>query len=141
LHANATAAGHNTLFNEVPGVGHTMDFPTFIEEMMECFDFIEAQYTRALKEEQAFEFEIVPNPSSDYIRINTPVSISTHYIISDVRGVELKAIYGMPSVSQRTIDVSDLPAGQYLITIVIDEFRSSQGITQGSRASQWFIKE
>lgn len=141
LHTSATAAGHNTLFNEVPGVGHTMDFPTFIEEMMECFEFIEAQYTTALIEEQAFEFEILPNPSSDYIRVNAPVSISTRYILSDVRGVELKVINGMPSVSQRTIDVSDLPAGQYLITVVIDEIRSSQGIIQGSRVSQWFIKE
>lgn len=143
LHQNATAAGHSTLFNEIPGVGHTMAFPTFIDEMMECFDFIEAQYATGLTEYNAFDFEVFPNPIGDLLQIKLMVETYPRVELYDAQGRRVRSCALMPSGFGGTLEVSDLPAGPYLVTVIINEPMTSNGNTRGKgdRSSQWIIKE
>jgi hypothetical protein len=50
------------LYNVIPGVDHTMEYPTFTEEMMECIAFIDAQYNLGLNEMNTQFIRISPNP-------------------------------------------------------------------------------
>ncbi|PCH98354.1 MAG: hypothetical protein COB85_01615 [Bacteroidetes bacterium] len=45
LHNDIASNGGTSFINEIAGVGHTVDFPSYPDEMMECFNFIESQYS------------------------------------------------------------------------------------------------
>ncbi len=143
LNQNATAAGHSTLFNEIPGVGHTMAFPTFIDEMMECFDFIEAQYTTNLTEFNAFDFKLYPNPASDAVQIEFLAGIAPRVEVFDSQGRLVLSRMYMTSGFGGGLDVSGLASGSYLVTVVMNEDISSNGVILGAgdRSSRWLIKE
>ena len=42
LNGNMSNAGFPYLYNQIPGVDHTMEYPAFTQEMMECINFIDA---------------------------------------------------------------------------------------------------
>lgn len=143
FHLNATAAGGTTLFNEIPGVGHTMDFPTFIEEMMECYDFIEAQYPVSIDEYSDFEFELYPNPVSDMLQVTLAPGYSYRAEIRDTQGRLIKSMFLGITDSMGSLEVSDLARSSYLLTLIK---QSSGGVSavqeaQGERSSQWFTKD
>jgi hypothetical protein len=118
LHFNATGNGWTTFFNNIPGVGHTMAFPTFIEEMMECIDFIEAQYVTGLTEENDFEFTLSPNPAHDLVRISGfPNSAPLEIEIRDLRGRTLYTKTFEGHESEISIDVNSLRKGHYVLSI------------------------
>lgn len=121
LHNDIQEAGGASILNEIPGVGHTVVFDTFPEEMMECFDFIEAQYdVTAVNEVSKDETNIAifPNPAEDFIEVKIIGSFNpTTAYITDAAGKIIRAL----QLENRRIDVSDLPNGIYTIVWTGDE--------------------
>ncbi|MDB4655229.1 T9SS type A sorting domain-containing protein [Flavobacteriales bacterium] len=65
LNNSLNGAGFPYLYNEIPGVGHTMEYPTFTEEMLECINFIDANTSNVGVEEwSGNKVSIYPNPLS-----------------------------------------------------------------------------
>lgn len=63
--------------------------------------------------------QIAPNPASDYIEIHSPEKVRS-IAISDVNGKVLISKKYAGDVKNARIDVSDLPAGLYLVTTKTD---------------------
>ena len=143
LNQNATAAGHSTLFNEIPGVGHTMAFPTFIDEMMECFDFIEAQYTTGLTEYDAFDLDVYPNPVEHDLQLMFMIGSGARVDIFNTMGQLVQSTELTPFNATGHLDVSGLSKGSYLITVVNENESYSNGTTNivRERSSRWIVKE
>lgn len=67
LNNSLDGSGFPYLYNEIPGVGHTMEYPTFTEEMLECINFIDANSTSnvGIEEWTGSPVSIYPNPLTD----------------------------------------------------------------------------
>jgi hypothetical protein len=66
LNNNLDGAGFPYLYNEIPGVDHTMEYPTFTEEMMECIDFIDANTANVgVQEWTGTSVSMYPNPLTE----------------------------------------------------------------------------
>jgi hypothetical protein len=66
LNGNLDGAGFPYLYNEIPGVDHTMEYPTFTEEMLECINFIDANTSGlGVPEWTGNKISIYPNPISE----------------------------------------------------------------------------
>ena len=52
------------LYNQVPGVGHTMNYPTVTAEVLECINFIDANSTSGVNENAFKSLSVFPNPVS-----------------------------------------------------------------------------
>jgi len=120
LHQNATAAGWTTLFNEIPGVGHTMAFATFIEEMMECIDFIEAQYiVDGISENGRAEVSIYPNPAADILNIEVgQMQGAWKARLLDEKGSVASETGGGPYMNKVSMDVRELSPGIYTLEVM-----------------------
>lgn len=59
-----TFSGSNVPYHHITmsGVGHTMDYPEFPAVMLECIDFIDANSSTGITENQLQGIEIYPNP-------------------------------------------------------------------------------
>ncbi len=105
-----------SLLNEIPGVGHTVAFASYPEEMMECIQFIENQYSAIYdtRIEELNQVIIHPNPVSDYLEITYPENrvISDMYIATSSG----KLIRALNNESTR-IDISYLENGVYLLMV------------------------
>ncbi len=118
IHADIQANGGTSLLNEIPGVGHTVAFPTYPQEMMKCLNFIEDHHqSTAIKNHSGdiVPLSIVPNPATDLIALFGPdpgtvlqVDILTH------SGVIVKSITGYPAV----ISVAPFPPGMYWVSLI-----------------------
>jgi len=66
LHNDIQSAGGSSMLNEISGVGHTVAFPTYPEEMMECINFIESNYSAASLTLLGgkITLSVYPNPSA-----------------------------------------------------------------------------
>lgn len=65
LNNSLNGAGFPYLYNEIPGVDHTMEYPTFTQEMMECIDFIDANTSGlGVSEWGRKSVSMYPNPLS-----------------------------------------------------------------------------
>jgi hypothetical protein len=78
-------------------------------------------------EEEKLTFEIWPNPTDQFLHLNTNIEFSSIFI-SDLLGRKVKEIQ---EVGQGQIDVSDLPSGTYSLSIT----------TEGAQSSKCFIKK
>ena len=66
LNNSLNGAGFPYLYNQIPGVGHTMEYPTFTEEMLECINFIDANSSNVGVEEWSGNtVSIYPNPLTE----------------------------------------------------------------------------
>lgn len=66
LNGNMSNAGFPYLYNQIPGVDHTMEYSTFTEEMMECIDFIDANSSNVgIEEWIGNTVSMYPNPLND----------------------------------------------------------------------------
>lgn len=102
--------------NEIPGVGHTTAFPTFIDEMAECFDYIESFYSGIGINEVSLERSqslMYPNPSHESFQIALEdVSVK----IVDLIGKEL---WRAVNYQANTQIVHGLKPGSYLVQITL----------------------
>lgn len=66
LNGDLDGAGFPYLYNEIPGVDHTMEYPTFTEEMLECIDFIDANTSNVgISEWTGSTVSMYPNPIAE----------------------------------------------------------------------------
>ncbi|MEO1257314.1 MAG: T9SS type A sorting domain-containing protein [Bacteroidota bacterium] len=122
LHNDLQSNGGASFLNEIPGVGHTVAFPSFPAEMMECLEFIEAQYE--VNNVNNFpeinnEILVYPNPSNGTIYF----SILNHS--GKIKEIKLfnylgQFIKNLP-VEKREINQEDLPEGGVLYLSVLTE--------------------
>jgi len=76
LNNNLSSSGIAYQYIAMPGVGHTMDYPAFVQTMRQCIDFIDAQYSTNVDivvVEQSMR--VVPN----LIRAGEPISLQGNY--------------------------------------------------------------
>lgn len=66
LNNSLDGAGFPYMYNEIPGIGHTMDYPTLTEEMLECVSFIDANTSGlSVSEWTGNTVSLYPNPISE----------------------------------------------------------------------------
>lgn len=77
-------------------------------------DDVNVSYLSATKETtESNVIKIIPNPASDYIRMDMTVSESVLYEIYDIQGARWKAGY----YNNEDIDISDLAVGVYFLKL------------------------
>lgn len=107
--------GGDVFLNEIPNVGHTVVFASYKDEMMECIDYIEAQYAvSSTSEIQSNQSTVIyPNPTRQTLTLDvgqiTPLSI----YLTDMDG---RVVSHYPT-DTRSISVSNMPKGIYVLTI------------------------
>ena len=120
LRDDIVSAGGYALLNEIPGVGHTVAFPTFPSEMMECFNYIESNYevvstTKEAAEEDDNGISVFPNPASDTVELLIAEELlPTKIIIVDMSSTVVKEV----SLGDMILDLSDLVSGEYTLIVV-----------------------
>lgn len=107
--------GGDVLLNEISGVGHTVAFPEYPDEMIECINFIEGINTNVSIVELANEQLIIyPNPAKEMLSFNVSGLLAIEKIIwRDLKGSLIKTTYG----DTKNIDVSELAEGLLMLEI------------------------
>ena len=79
--------------------------------------------TLSIEETELIELSLYPNPASDIVQIKTPVGITDIKIeIYDTLGKQI-----LLNLSEtNTFDVSNLPPGMYLVSIITDEIKTTK---------------
>lgn len=120
-------AGFPYLYNQIPGVAHTMEYPTFTEEMLECIDFIDSNTSGlGVSEWAGKSVSVFPNPISEnqelvLVGLEGDVNIS----VFDASG---KMIWNEQLINtSNRVTISDfrsgLSAGLYSVLIQSEEGR------------------
>ena len=66
LNGSMSNAGFPYLYNQIPGVAHTMEYPTFTQEMLECINFIDANSPNVgISEWSGNSVSMYPNPLNE----------------------------------------------------------------------------
>lgn len=121
LHQNIVSNGGESILNEIPGVGHTVVFPTYPDEMMECFNFIESTYestaTHDLISGEKVELNIFPNPATDDIQI----ALSNTNSVLEMYLIDASGKIVMPlNAKKQNYNVSKLSSGIYSVVVVFE---------------------
>ena len=121
LNNSLNGASFPYLYNQILGVGHTMEYPTFTEEMLECINFIDANTSNVGVEEwSGNKVSIYPNPlSSNQELMLSGLDGNVTISVLDISG---KAVFSkqFKNVSKRTSIANfrnGLSAGIYTIQI------------------------
>ncbi len=125
LHGDIQASGGSSFLNEIPNVGHTVEFATYPKEMMECITFIENEHaTSSTPTQQKRSIKIYPNPSNQKIEISLPESTNPiEAYLLDLSGKRELNI----AVVGSEIDVSHIKSGlKTLVLITRDEVITKQ---------------
>jgi hypothetical protein len=124
LNNSLDGAGFPYLYNQIPGVDHTMEYPTFTEEMMECINFIDANTSGlGVAEWNGNTVSMYPNPLSEGQElILTGLDGEVTVSVFDASG---KMVWSkLLNASNRTT-VSDfrngLSAGLYTVSILSEQ--------------------
>jgi len=128
LNATLSSGLLDYYYNEIPGVGHTMNYPTFTEVMLNCVGFIEAAYLN-INETSSLPMQISPNPikSGDFLQIQ--MANGTYDVaIVDVLGKQHYAKTHLVSDGKTTIHglQSELQIGVYVIKIANEKGTATQ---------------
>lgn len=124
LNNSLNGAGFPYLYNEIPGVAHTMEYPTFTEEMLECVNFIDANTSDVgIDEWRGKEVSIYPNPlATNQDLIIEGLSGDAQLLLFDATG-KLAWNQELKNVSQR-VSISgfskDLTSGIYSLSVLSD---------------------
>lgn len=115
-------------YNEIPGVGHTTFFPTFKEEIMECFDYFNSLML-SIKGQSKSDYSVVhvyPNPPLDRIlNVELFTDGSKNFFLYDLNG---KIV--MQSVLRKkvnNVNLEELKEGIYFWVIRDNSRRLSSG--------------
>lgn len=108
LYNQLNTNGGVTFFNSMPGIGHTVSFPGFTDEMQECIDFINQTTTDVESEDSGIL--INPKVENGIIIIETENKIQTTKIFNLLGELIL-------SSDQSVINISQLSTGIYFINV------------------------
>jgi hypothetical protein len=118
LNQDILANDGTVMLNEIPGVGHTVVFLTYPNEMKECLDFIESQYSSVKVSFSLAEvgISLSPNPADHLLFLNRAENnhVDEMYI-THTDGRLVKSI----SVSSNDVAVSELPNGTYFFIVKV----------------------
>ncbi len=121
LNNNLPGAGFPYLFNEIPGVGHTMEYPAFTAEMLECIAFIDANTPNvAIDAVTETGISVYPNPiSKGSDLIVSGVDDGSTIIIRTITGQEILNYSGSNSDNRLLVHglTEKLDKGLYLLSI------------------------
>ena len=134
FHDSLIANGGTAFLNEIEGIGHTTNFPAFVEEMLECFNFIENYYiSLGVVESSLNSFSLYPNPAKDVLIIKSEeLNISEVRIISLEGKLQLKTEIQKRQPGQNLeLDIQNLKSGIYIL-----QLKTSDGYV-----SARFVKE
>lgn len=133
LHNDIQSNGGTSFLNEISGVGHTVSFPTYPNEMMECFNFIEEQYiidgTREYFNEEK-ELLIYPNPATSEVNLDFINNDENVYEITLINsaGKLIKKI----NPEFRKINIGDIKTkGIYYLIIKSNNYTTTKKIMIG----------
>jgi hypothetical protein len=122
LHNDITANGGESLLNEIPNVGHTVVFPTYPEEMMECIQYIENAIISTTTDNNLPQINIYPNPISNNLFIDLPSDLDLiRYSVYNTSG---RKIITSDKAPTSFIDFKNLPSNIYYVKI-----ETSKGVT------------
>ncbi|MEO1513616.1 MAG: T9SS type A sorting domain-containing protein [Bacteroidota bacterium] len=118
LHNELQAKGGTSFLNEIPGVGHTVNFANFPDEMMQCINFIEDQYqTTSVKNLPASDpaaIHLFPSPATNIIQWSyTKEIVPLEVMIHNASGQLVQQI----EANRTEADLSQLPRGTYLLLV------------------------
>jgi len=129
LHNDIQTNNGMSILNEIPGIGHTVAFPTYPNEMMKCMNYIESNYLpNSVIETQnnGLDWSIYPNPSDSFITLNIPLNVVIKHIqIVDVTGRILLEV----NPNQRNVDISKINKGLVYLVLTTDTDVLSKAIT------------
>lgn len=124
LHNDIQTNGGASILNEISGVGHTVAFPSYPSEMMECFNFIEAQYeTTDIKklDPSLIALNVFPNPAKASFQFSLDVSA---YEIKSIKlhTTDGQLLQNIP-VTERFVDLMslDVKTGMVFLSIETSE--------------------
>ncbi len=109
LYNQLNTNGGVTFFNSMPGIGHTVSFPGFTDEMQECIDFINQTTTDVESEDSGIL--INPKVENGIIIIETENKIQTTKIFNLLGELII-------SSDQSVINISQLSTGIYFINVL-----------------------
>ncbi len=127
LQEDITANGGVALLNEIPGVGHTVAFPTYKQETMECLNFIEGQYINPVSNQKTADIglSISPNPASETIELIYRKNLHPQRLfLTNLNGRIIKTF----TPDRTIIDISGVSTGAYFIILQTAEGRFSKKV-------------
>lgn len=71
-----------------------------------------------VEENEAIEFNLYPNPTTDYITLNSANTTISEIIVTDVSGKTIMTLGANGANTSHTIDVSHLATGSYFVKVV-----------------------
>ncbi len=109
LYNQLKANGGVTYFNSMPGIGHTVTFPGFTNEMQECIDFINQQTTTKVESDDSGELLLL-EPIEGILNVNTK-SINNNTEIFNLLGERVF------TSNKNRMDISHLMKGLYFVKV------------------------
>lgn len=119
LHDDIQANGGVSILNEVPGVGHTVAFANYPDEMMECINFIDAQVqvSSTVDPLLSAQLSVYPNPVKDELQLQFP----NDWTIKTIELIQLNGqVIARPFANQAKLSVADLPNGIYFLQLTTE---------------------
>lgn len=121
LNGNMSNAGFPYLYNQIPGVDHTMEYPAFTQEMLECINFIDANSPNVgISEWSGNSVSMYPNPitnGADLVLSGLEGDVKLALFDASGRIVWNKQLYNA-SIRTSISDLSNgLAVGFYTITV------------------------
>ena len=99
-----------------PFVNDTIFVPFFgVSEIRKALILFVEKMVLSVQDEQKKDFNIFPNPASEYILISENVETPLSYQVTDLSGKQVKS--GILN-QDRAIDLSGLPAGMYILNFL-----------------------
>ncbi|MCF8464507.1 MAG: T9SS type A sorting domain-containing protein [Flavobacteriales bacterium] len=121
LNGNMSNAGFPYLYNQIPGVAHTMEYPAFTQEMLECINFIDANTSNVGVEEWTGNpVAIYPNPLTDGANlILTGLKGDVRISVTNVSGKVVwdKTLLNVPNKKELADFRNEISLGLYTILI------------------------
>ena len=121
LYDSLTSYQSRSLFNELPGIGHTYNFPGFKSEMMECFRFFGSDIVADVNDVQfSQKMRIVPNPVLNELEVLLDEDLNNcMLLISDLMG---NTVYKVDGISDQKLLIRNLNvvSGIYSVKVIRD---------------------
>lgn len=115
---NATFEGSSVpfLYNEIPGVGHTMNYPELTQELMECINFFNNGSSSIASPTGKTALTLYPNPASNEITVVVGSS-SKQSIVTIFNTQGQLVISSVVEKQNNSLDIRKLSPGLYYLSL------------------------